>query len=130
MKLETAFHWTERLIVAAILVMAPAKSMIITTLVLILIDLVTGVLASRKMKRPITSSGLKKTIVKLAIYEVAIIAAFLTQTYLTGTEVPVSSIVTGYIGLTELTSVIENLNIISGNKLLKTLIEKLGTIKK
>lgn len=106
--------------------LAPVYSIMLTALTLIGIDLITGILASRKQKKPITSSGFRRTLIKFAIYEIAIITAFLTQTYLTGDIMPVSNIVTAFIGLTEFTSILENLNIISGGKLLKALIDKLG----
>lgn len=85
-------------------------------------------MAAHKKKKPITSAGFRRTVVKVFVYEMAILTAFLTQTYLTGADIPVSSIVAGFIGLTELTSILENLNKVSDNKLLSTIISKLGSI--
>jgi hypothetical protein len=83
-------------------------------MVLSLVDLVTGILASRKSGIPITSNGLKRTVLKVAIYEVAVLCAFLVGTYLTGPMVPILNICSSLIGLTELKSVLENLDIING----------------
>lgn len=109
-------------------VFAPAKEMIFTSLVLITVDLITGILAARKEGTPITSAGLRRTIVKLAVYEGAIILGYLTQRYLTTDAVPVANIIAGFVGITELTSCMENLNKISDGKILKVLLEKLGSI--
>jgi phage-related holin len=114
------------LAIAIIAVFAPAQAMILSSLALVLIDLITGVMAARKQSVPITSGGLRRTISKLFIYELAILLGFLTQTYLTGEHIPVASIISGFIGLTELTSCLENLNIIGGNNLLKVILDKIG----
>lgn len=117
--------WNIAIVLAS--VFAPAKGMIITVLVLIIADLVTGLMAAKKQNVPITSSGIRRTVVKLFVYEGAIMLAFLTQTYLTGESIPVSSIVAGLIGLAELTSVFENLNIIGDGKLLQSILDKLNS---
>lgn len=112
---------------ALLVVFAPAQGMIVTSLALVLMDLITGVLAARKQEIPITSSGLRRTIAKVFIYEIAIILGFVTQQYLTGASVPVANIIAGFVGITELTSVLENLNILGDGKLLKVVIDKLGS---
>lgn len=116
-----------KLAVVLISIFAPAKAMIISSLVLILADLITGVLAARKAGEPITSAGLRRTVSKLLIYETVIILGFLTEQYLTGPTMPVSHIIAGYIGLTELTSCIENLNILTGTNILKMLLDKINS---
>ena len=118
--------WLINLMLTLTAVFAPAKGMVMTALLLVVMDMVTGILASRKQKTPITSAGLGRSIVKTLVYEGAILLAFLTQQYLTGPEVPVSNIVAGLIGLTELKSVMENLSfIVSGGSLLSSIIDKL-----
>ena len=113
--------------IAIIAVFAPAKAMILSSMALIFVDLVTGVWASKKQNIPITSAGLRQTISKLVIYEVAILLAFLAQQYLLDNSIQAASIVSGMIGITELTSCLENLNIIGGNNLLQSIITKLGS---
>lgn len=116
------------LAISIIAVFAPAKAMILTSLALVLVDLVTGVLAARKQGQPITSAGLRRTISKLFIYEIAILLGFLTQHYLTGDIIPVSNIIAGFVGLTELTSCLENLNTIGGGQILKAVLNKIGSV--
>lgn len=114
------------LALALLAVFAPAKSMILSSMALVLIDLVTGLLAAKKQGIPITSAGLQRTIVKLAVYEVAIMLAFLVQHYMMA-EIPVANIASSFVGITELKSCFENLDVISGGSLLKSLISRLGS---
>jgi hypothetical protein len=60
------------------------------------------------------------------IYEFAVFAAFLVQTYLTGQDLPVLSLVGGFVGLTELKSILQRLDTLNGNPLFTTLIERLA----
>jgi len=101
--------------------------MILSSLALVAADLVTGLAASIKLKRSINSAGLQRTIVKLFIYEFAIVLAFIAEQYLLDGTIPVSKVVAGYVGITELTSCLENLNIIGGGNLLSDVIKKLGS---
>ena len=108
-------------------VFAPAKEMILTCLVLIAVDLITGIMAAKKTGQPITSAGIRRTISKVFIYETAIMLGFLTQKFLLADSVPVTNMIAGVIGLTELTSVLENMNRIQGDNVLKSIIDKIGS---
>ena len=112
---------------ALLSVFAPIKGIMLTAFALVVVDLITGLLAAKKQGTPITSAAFSRTLIKTAIYQTAIVMGFITETYLTGDMFPVSKIITSYIGMTELLSLIENLNIISGGSLMKTLISKLGS---
>lgn len=111
---------------SAIAVFAPAKAVLLTVMALTICDLISGILASIKQQIPITSSGLKRTVVKVAVYQVAALAAFLVEQYLTPVEMPIMKMVTGLIGMTELKSVLENLDIIAGGSIFSSLIAKLS----
>lgn len=102
--------------------LAPIEGMLLATLGLVIADLITGILASIKAKIPITSYGFKRTVVKLCVYELCIILAHVVGTYLTGPTIPVLHLASSLIGLTELKSVYENLNNITGGSLLSALI--------
>ena len=116
-------------LIAMVAIFAPEKAAICTALVLILIDLVTGVWAAKKRGEAITSSGLKTTIYKIVFYELDICLGFLAQTYLTGTVLPVCNLITSVIGLTEMTSILENLQTINPNISWASLISKFNTTK-
>lgn len=110
------------LILALTAVLAPVKGAAFTALALCLLDLFTGLLAAYRQKEPLTSNGFGKTIVKILVYEAAILLTFLVDTYLAG-FFPLSNVVSGWIGLTELKSILENLNILAGGNLLKSIIQ-------
>ena len=119
--------WAVNVALALLAVFAPAQGMMITALMLVVADLITGILASKKQKKRITSAGLQRTIVKTFVYETAIILGFLTEVYLLNHSMPISNMIAGLIGLTELKSCLENIDIIGGKGLLKQVIGKLGS---
>lgn len=118
------------LLVSILIVFAPVKATLITVMVLTVTDLISGIMAARKEKKRITSSGLKRTIIKTTVYEVVIMLGFLTEKYMTGDAIPVVKILAGFIGLTELKSVMENIERISGMSIIKLLIDKLNKSEK
>lgn len=120
-------HWAVNILLALAAVLAPAKAMLSTALMLVLVDLITGIMAARKRGDPITSAGLQRTVVKAFIYEIAIILGFLTEVYLLDHSMPVSNIIAGLVGLTELKSCLENLDAVGGGGVLKQVIDKLGS---
>jgi Bacteriophage holin family len=113
------------LALATLLVFVPIKASLVAVGVLTFLDLVLGVCAARKRGESITSSGLKKTVVKLLAYETTVMLGFLVEQYLTGDLMPVVKILGGMIGITELKSVLENLEELTGIPLLQLLIQKL-----
>lgn len=115
------------ILMSIISVFAPAKAVLLTTLLLVLVDMVTGAIAAKKRGEKITSAGFGRTIAKILVYELAVGLGFLTETYMTGPMVPVSKIVSSLIGLTELKSCIENLNDINGSPVLTSLVQKLSS---
>lgn len=115
------------LIIASIAVFAPIKSAVITVIVLTIVDLVSGVIAAKKRNEAITSAGFGRTVVKIMVYLVATLCAFLAQKYLVLDVMPVCTLVTSLIGLTELKSVLENLDSISGGSFFSALVSKLNS---
>jgi phage-related holin len=105
--------------------LTPIKAALIAVMVLTVIDLVSGLLAARHRKEPITSNGLKRTMIKLFVYQLVIIMAFIVQQYLTGEMIPVIKILAGYVGIVELKSVLENIEEVTGMPIIKVLIDKL-----
>lgn len=112
---------------ATVSIFAPVKSIMLASMVLILCDLFTGVWAARKRGERVTSAGFQRTIVKLVVYEAAIALGFIAQHYLMADAIPVCNIIGSYVGLTELTSAYENIDSISGGKLLKTILSRLNS---
>lgn len=117
--------YIEAILLSSLALLAPAKAMLVTVLLLSLFDMLLGVAAAIRRKEPVTSRGLKRTILKLFVYEIAVVCAFLAQTYLIGPEIPAMNLVSGLIGLTELKSILENLDEINGEPLFQTILSKL-----
>ena len=120
----------EAIAVVLIAIFAPIKAALIVALSLIVVDLITGVLAARKRGEPITSSGIKRTVGKVLLYELAIALAFLCQQYLTGDIFPASKLVTALVGMTELKSILENLDCLLGTSMFQTILSKIVQTKK
>ncbi len=112
------------LAITVLSIFLPIQPLIVAAFVLITADLVVGILAARKEGIPITSSGIKRTVGKILLYELAIIISFIAEKYLLSDLMPVSKLVAGFIGATELKSILENIDILNGSSLFKTLVNK------
>jgi phage-related holin len=114
--------------IAVLAVFAPVKSIMIVVGVLVIADLITGILAARKRGEPITSAGFRRSVAKTLIYQSAIMLSFLTQQYLVGDDLfSIVKVTAGIIGMTELYSCVENLNVLNGSPIFKALLDKLGS---
>lgn len=112
--------------ISTLAIFAPIHSLLLTTGVMIFADLVTGVMAAKKRGESITSAALRRSITKIFVYEAALMLAFLAERYMDA-ALPFVKMASGMISLTEIKSIYENLNEISGNQLLRVLIDKLGS---
>lgn len=115
-----------KIVLALLLLFSPIKATLIAVMALTMIDLVSGILAAIKLKQPITSSGLKRTIIKILAYEIVIMLGFVTEQYMTGDLIPIVKTLAGIIGITELKSVLENIGAITGIPVIDLLISKLS----
>jgi hypothetical protein len=116
--------WIPKTGLALLALLAPIHSLMIATGVLIFMDLFTGLWRAIKVKEPITSNGLRRTVTKLLAYQLAIITAWIMQTYLMVDFIPPVKIVASVIAITEAKSILENLSKISGTDLWSLLLEK------
>lgn len=126
---NTAFDFSKaeifvkNLLVMLLTFLSPVASAILAVYFLIFTDLVTGIWASIKEKQDITSSKLSRTISKTLIYSITIVVSFVVHKYLlVDFELPIEALVSGFIAITETKSILENLNRISSNKVIKDLI--------
>lgn len=114
------------ILLAAVAALAPIHAIMISVGALIFIDLFTGIWASLKRKEKIQSAIMRRTISKIVIYQLAVISAFILETYLLP-SVPTTKIVAGVIGLVEFKSVIENSNTIVDGDVFRSILRKLGS---
>jgi phage-related holin len=117
--------YLEALALSIVAVFAPIKAVMLVTLTLVMCDFITGVWASRKQGKPITSSGFKRTVGKILIYETALCMAFLVHQYLTGDLIPADKLIASLIGLVELKSCLENFDIITGQDTFKAILDRI-----
>ena len=117
--------WLNGLLMSSVAFLMPIKMVIITAGVLIFADLITGIFAAKKRGEKISSSGLSRTVAKLAVYQTVIVTGFMLQVNLLNNLIPVVNLVGGVIGMVEFKSIIENANTILGTDLFKEVLNKL-----
>ncbi len=104
--------------------LAPLNGVLTTIMFLIVVDFITGVYASFKAKKPITSHKIEHTISKFFIYNLVVISAYFIERHIVN-EVPFLKIISGFIAVTEIKSILENYNKIYGVNPFKVLISVL-----
>jgi phage-related holin len=108
---------------AALLVFfSPIKIAILAIICIVILDFILGIIRSKKQGKPITSHKMRRTLVKLACYLVAILTGFIIERCLFA-SFEISKIIASLIGLVELKSILESLNSLSGGKIWKQLID-------
>lgn len=120
-------EWMIKGLIVLASILAPIKPMLIACGVLIVADTITGMLAAYKRKEQITSAEMRRSVSKMFVYQIAIISAFVLEKWIMHDSIPVSRIVSGVIGLVEFKSILENVSSITGQDILKMVMEKLGS---
>jgi len=100
---------------------SPITTIMFTIIFLIIVDFITGAYASFKNNIPISSERIGNTISKFFIYNLVILSAFLLEKYIVK-EIPFQRIITGFIAIAEVKSILENFNKIYGINPFKALI--------
>ena len=100
--------------VAAISIFTPVVPMLLTIGVLIVIDFLVGIYRAFKMGEQITSRKMGNTISKMFLYQLTIISLFLFETYILGSIMPVTKIGAVLISITELKSIDESVEKMTG----------------
>ncbi len=96
-----------------LLILAPVEPVMIVLGILIGLDFFTGVYKAYRKGEKIQSKKMAHTIAKTILYQVAVLSAFLTETYILN-YLPLMKIVAGFIALTELKSLSENIFDVTG----------------
>lgn len=89
----------------------PVKGLLAGALGLIVIDTVLGVMAAHKRGERITSAGLRRVVVKVLVFEAAILAGHIMQSEFMP-DIPAVKLIASMIGLTEGLSILENLAVL------------------
>lgn len=120
-------EWILKTLIVALSIFAPIKTMLIACGALIVADMLTGMVAARKRKEEIKSAEMRRSVTKMFVYQIAIMSAFVLETYMLEGLLPVSKIVAGVIGMVEFKSILENASTIAGQDILKLVMDKLGS---
>jgi hypothetical protein len=118
--------YLKSLALAVIAVFMPIQPMLVAAFALASVDLVLGILSAKNQKQAITSQGLKRTVAKIFLYELAILMSYVAEHYLLNGLMPVTKLVAGFIGAVELKSILENLDILNGSPIFAAAINKLS----
>lgn len=105
---NTIFEWIGKLIVLALAYFSPVKSIFLAIIFLIFIDLITGIYAAVKYREHFQARKLRYTVEKFVFYGLAIIVAYVFQREF-AFDLNITQIVGGYIALTEIKSIYENI---------------------
>ena len=101
--------------------LAPLTGVIITVILLIVVDFITGSYASYVKRKPIESKRIGHTVSKFFIYNLVIISAYFLEKEIVS-EVPFMKVIAGFISIAEIKSILENYNNIYGINPFKALI--------
>lgn len=117
--------WGLNVAIVTLALLAPIHSMMMAAGALIVADMITGIWAAKKRQEEIKSAGFRRTINKMLTFQIAIITGFIAEKWLLGGLLPISNIVAGVIGLTEIKSIIENLDTVYGSSIFQEILKKL-----
>lgn len=109
--------------------LSPIHTILFGVGLLVVLDMFTGVLASIKEKKPITSDKLRISVIKSLAYMSAVLVAFLIETLIFD-GIPIIKTVSALIAITEGQSFFENLKRITGVDFWSAILKKLhgGTV--
>lgn len=110
--------------------LAPVTNALIAIGVLICIDFILALISTKKTGEKITSRKMSQSIIKLLVYYLLIISAFITETYLMPFA-PVVKLTLGFLGMVEFLSIGESFTKITGLPFIKFIKDKLmNSLKK
>lgn len=101
---------------ALLSIIAPVQAVMLTVGFLIFTDTVTGIMAARKRGEKLSSSGFRRVVAKMLTYQLAVLSGFFVETYI-GVGFSVTKAVAGAIAISELSSMMENIQVITGTKI-------------
>lgn len=105
----------------------PIKALVIAATALVLCDTLSGIFAARERSERITAAKLRRTVTKLLVYTSAIVSGLAAQVLIPDLGFPMAKIIAAAIGVVEIKSVLENVGVITGMSVFKTLLDKLGS---
>jgi hypothetical protein len=108
--------WLIKVAAAVVLFLAPIQASVNVVFALVLVDMVFGLIVAHKRGERIKSSKLAHTPLKMFVYFASITAVYAADTHI-GLVMPVTKIVTGIIGATEVLSMLEKAEFLTGTQI-------------
>ena len=122
--------WGIKILLLTLAYFQPIFNLILLILFSIGVDLITGIIKSKKLKQKITSNKLQNTLLKVLVYIGILILMFAIQIEI-AYNIPLANIFAGFILFIEAYSIAENFDIITNNKYkLTSIIKKIKNIFK
>ncbi len=119
--------WIKALLISIWAILLPIHAILGAMITMIILDTILGIWCAIKNKEPVTSSKMRRAVSKTLIYLAAILSGFLCEQYLLSGFIPVTKLLASVIGLVEMKSILENLNILNGSPLFESIVKKLGS---
>ena len=102
------------LLLALVAFITPIKWLLVGVCVLVIFDTVAGLFRAYKLKQDLTSKKFGHIISKFFLYNLAIISGYILQLMVGLDVLPLAKIIACAIGLTEMKSITENVNEVTG----------------
>lgn len=113
------------LLVLLLAYFAPIQGMVICVFVLFTLDWITGIWKSFKFNIPVESCRLRDSIEKIFLYVLTIVSTYVMEHTFLPDWSNLTMLVSGYIAWTELTSIYENVSIITNKQFLKDVAKRI-----
>ena len=101
------------LVMSIFAVIAPLQETVLAMGFIIFADMVMGIIASLKIGEKITSKKLRLTATKMVVYNILLLVSFITEKYMVS-WVPFTRICLAFLGITEIYSIGESFQNITG----------------
>ena len=119
------------LLFAGIAYLSPIWMVVFVICIFVMVDFITGILASRKLKIPVKSKNMRATVTKFLCYFITIALAFFIQKEIIKYQwFEIMNIVAGLITLAEFKSITENMEVLTGNKIFTKIFKTISDIFK
>lgn len=96
---------------------------------LVVADMITALIATRKSHKKIESRKLFRTIMKFVVYGIAVITGYIFEKYFFP-DLPVAKLMTAFIATIEIKSMDENYKVITGRSFFKFILDALSKFRK
>lgn len=118
-------EWAFAVGISLLAFFAPIHGLLLAVFILLLIDVGVEIAATFKNKEVVVAKSLRAFVLKLIMYEIAIISSFLVSHFMMNDVFPIQNLIATVCGLIELKSILENLDKMSGEPIFKSIIRTL-----